>query len=73
MATAKRARIKTHDEVKQEFRDAGVSICDWARQNGYTASVVYTVLNDKRPSVRGESHRVAVALGLKRADAQVGA
>jgi gp16 family phage-associated protein len=73
MKRLKTHELKTHEQVRQEFRDAGISIRDWAKRNGYSASVVYTVLNDRRPGVRGESHRVAVALGLKPSGAQVGA
>lgn len=65
--------LKSHEEVKQQFRDAGVSVLDWSRANGFNPRVVYTVLNDRRPAVRGESHRIAVALGLKRSGVQVGA
>lgn len=70
---ARRKTVKTHEQVKQEFRDAGVSVLDWSRANGFNPRLVYTLLNDRRPAVRGESHRIAVALGLKRAGAQVGA
>jgi gp16 family phage-associated protein len=66
MGKAKAARkTKTHQEVKQEFRDAGITIRDWAKKHGFSASLVYTVLADERPATRGKSHAVAVALGLK--------
>lgn len=65
-------RLKTHEQVKQEFRDSGTTIRDWARTHGFSERVVYTVLCDRRPGNRGESHRVAVALGLKPRNIQVG-
>jgi len=61
----KRRAIKTREQVKEEFRASGVTFKDWARRNGFSEAVVYSVMNDGRPSVRGEAHRVAVALGLK--------
>ncbi len=73
MAGKRRARTKTHRQVRQEFIDAGVSIKAWAERRGMSHWLVYRVLNDERPATRGESHRIAVALGLKRGKAEVGA
>jgi len=61
----KRSAVKTRDQVKQEFRDSGVTFRAWAEKNGFSVKVVYSVMNDGRPSIRGEAHQVAVALGLK--------
>lgn len=58
-------RLKTPEQAKQELRDHGISISEWARQNGFSASTVYYVINGKRPALYGESHKVAVALGIK--------
>ena len=73
MAAVRRARTKTHRQVRQEFIDAGVSIKDWATRQGVSHWLVYRVLNDERPATRGESHKIAVALGLKRAAVRVSA
>ena len=70
---SRRRQLKTHEQVRAEFRESGVSIRQWAIKNGFQPSAVYTVLIDRRPAVRGTAHHIAVALGLKRADAQVGA
>lgn len=67
------SQLKSHEQVREEFRSSGITIRAWARKHGFSEKVVYTVLCDRRPGVRGESHRVAVALGLKRAGALVGA
>lgn len=56
---------KTTEEVVEEFRARGISIADWSRQNNFCPSLVYQVLRAKHIPVRGESHRIAVALGLK--------
>lgn len=43
----------------------GISLSEWARAHGFSAPLVYQVLSGKRKGVRGESHRIAVALQLK--------
>lgn len=63
---SRRNSVRTPEEVVASFRESGVTIKDWAERNGFKPSAVYTVLNDSRPAVRGDSHRIAVALGLKR-------
>ena len=57
--------IKSASEVRQEFDDFGVSISEWSRINGFSAPLVYEVLRG-RPAVRGQSHEIAVALGMKK-------
>jgi len=59
---------KTRAQVREAFRRNGISISEWAREHGFTRSLVYEVLSDAslRPCKRGKSHRVAVLLGLKR-------
>lgn len=54
------------DEVRTAFDQAGISISEWARANGFSGSLVYQVLEGKRLCKRGQSHRIAVALGLKK-------
>lgn len=60
------ARPKTREQVRAEFEHRGVSLAGWARQHKVSASLVYEILrNPKRRCMRGQSHRVAVLLGLK--------
>lgn len=56
---------RTVTEVKQLFEQRGLSVSGWARHNGFSESLVYQVLSGKREPVRGQSHRIAIALGLK--------
>ncbi|MCY3197938.1 DNA-binding protein, partial [Acinetobacter baumannii] len=42
----------------------GLSIADWARQNGFTPELVHQVLNSNKIPFRGKSHQIAVKLGL---------
>ncbi|MBP7645265.1 MAG: DNA-binding protein [Comamonas sp.] len=62
--------LKTRAEVRQEFASRGWSITGWAKQNGYSPVLVSDIINDddkqpKRKCLRGESHNIAVSLGLK--------
>ena len=62
--------LKTRAEVRQEFARRGWSISGWAKQNGYSPVLVSDILNDnevrpKRKCLRGESHNIAVSLGIK--------
>ncbi len=57
--------MRTSQEVRSELQKRGLSIADWARQNGFTPELVHQVLNSYRVPVRGKSHEIAVKLGLK--------
>ncbi|MEG0051664.1 MAG: DNA-binding protein [Comamonas sp.] len=62
--------LKTRAEVREEFASRGWSISGWAKQHGYSPVLVSDILNDnettpKRKCLRGESHNIAVALGIK--------
>jgi gp16 family phage-associated protein len=57
---------KTRDEVRKEFADAGVTLREWARVHHVSYDVAKGVLQGRLAGTRGEAHRVAVALGLKR-------
>jgi len=57
--------IKTQEQVKKEFSEAGLSIRQWSIDNGFAPSLVYRVLSVKKIPLRGESHNIAVLLGIK--------
>ncbi|EOH4856140.1 DNA-binding protein [Acinetobacter baumannii] len=57
--------MRTTQEVRSELQKRGLSIADWARQNGFTPELVHQVLNSNKIPVRGKSHQIAVKLGLK--------
>lgn len=59
------AQIRTSEEVKDWFYRHGVSVADWARAHGYSATIVAAVLAGRSKGSRGQGHRVSVALGLK--------
>lgn len=58
--------LRTPEEVKKLFEYHGVSISAWARENGFSTQLVYRVLNGKSAMRLGQSHRIAVKLGLKK-------
>lgn len=59
------AKRKTPDQVRAEFRRRGESFAQWARKHGVSRQLVTAVLSGQRKCYRGESHRVAVLLGIK--------
>jgi gp16 family phage-associated protein len=59
------ANARTHAEAQQWFVDKGIAVSDWAISQGFTPALVYAVLHGRRKCLRGQSHRIAVALGLQ--------
>jgi gp16 family phage-associated protein len=59
-----------HEQACQEARhrlaDLGITAKDWAEKNGFNLSTVYAVLNGQQKCLRGEAHRAAVLLGIKK-------
>lgn len=49
----------------RQFRERGVNVKAWAVDHGFNPGLVYSVLRGERKCLRGQSHEVAVALGLK--------
>lgn len=52
-------------QAREAFSASGISVASWARQNRFSAPLVYAVLQGRNQATRGESHRIAVALGIK--------
>lgn len=62
--------LKTRQQVRDEFSRRGMSISGWAKNRGYSPNLAYDIINDddsnpRRKCLRGESHNIAVELGLK--------
>ena len=57
--------MKTTEQVRAEFEEYGVSVSEWARQRGFSQQLVYQIIAGRRLATRGQSHQIAVALGLK--------
>ncbi|GHT92586.1 DNA-binding protein [Betaproteobacteria bacterium] len=58
----------TPQEVKTAFREKGVNVMQWSKEHGFTPLAVYRVLNGRAPGMRGETYRIAVALGIRNPD-----
>lgn len=56
---------KSTSEVWEDLRQQGQSAREWALQHGFEPTLVYSVLSGSRKCLRGKSHEVAKALGLK--------
>ena len=52
-------------QVRDEFLARGGSVAEWSRQRGFSCALVYQVLRGEKKCVRGQSHDIALALGLK--------
>ena len=57
--------IKSIQEVKDDFSAAGISIAEWARDNQFSPDLVYRIFKNNKIPKRGESHKIAVKLGIK--------
>jgi len=53
------------EQVREWFRDNGITITRWANEHGFSPGLVYQVVQGKRKCLRGQSHAIALALGLK--------
>ena len=57
--------IRTPQQVKDTLYAKGLTVKDWALQNGYSPVQVYRVMRGENKALYGEGHRIAVAIGLK--------
>lgn len=57
--------MHTPETVKSTFHEHGISIREWAARNGFSQDLVYAVLNRRNQATRGQSYKIAVALGLR--------
>lgn len=55
----------TPKQVLDVMRRNGVTPHAWAKANGFSPFLVYRLLEDPKRGTRGQSHRIAVLLGLK--------
>jgi len=60
--------VRTPQEVRQEFERKGLSIAKWASANGFNPNLVSDLLAGRKKGIRGQAHKIAVALRLKRGE-----
>lgn len=58
-------KVLTPNQVKERFRARGITVTQWAEEQGYRRNAVYRVLNGFDKANYGRAHEIAVALGLK--------
>jgi len=58
--------MKSLEEARALFDRTGIPISDWAAANGFARDSVYAILDGRLKGKRGQSHKIAVALGLKK-------
>ncbi|WP_229694903.1 DNA-binding protein [Xanthomonas oryzae] len=56
---------RSPDQARQWLGANGITVSAFARQNGVERSVVHDLLRGRSQGKYGESHKAAVALGLK--------
>ena len=57
--------VCTIEDVRAEFKKRGISVSEWARAHGVSAHLTYQILAGRKAAIRGQSHEIAVLLGLK--------
>lgn len=63
------AKLQDPSVARALFEASGLSVAEWARRKGFSTGLVYQVLEGRRKCLRGQSHQIAVALGLKQGEA----
>ena len=63
---AQTAAERTPEEARAWLDYQGITIAQWARENGMHDSLVREVLAGRKKCLRGMSHNIAVLLGMKR-------
>ena len=65
MAATSPPALLTPEEARAKLEARGESVAEFARRKNLKAIAVYQVLYGVKKGRRGESHRAAVALGIK--------
>lgn len=59
-------KLRTPQEARAWLDYQGITISQWARENGVHHALVREVLAGRKKCMRGVSHNIAVLLGMKR-------
>lgn len=62
--------LKTRQQFRDECAAKGVSLASVAKRHGFNQSLFYEIVHDddknpRRKCLRGESHNIAVTIGIK--------
>ncbi len=58
-------KLRTPAEAKAWLDYQGISAAQWARENRFGQSLVREILAGRKRCLRGQSHNIAVLLGMK--------
>jgi len=56
---------RTAEDVRAWLAHHGISVAQWARDHGFSVRLVHQVLTGQKKGLRGQSHDIAVLLGMK--------
>ncbi|MDD2764977.1 MAG: DNA-binding protein [Opitutaceae bacterium] len=62
---SKAKKVRSLKEAREAFHRSGKSVKAWAQENGFSVALCYEVLAGGRKCLRGQSHQIAVKLGIK--------
>jgi gp16 family phage-associated protein len=57
---------KTIEEARDWFDENGIAVSTWAKDQGFKRHTVVNLLRGRTTGRRGESHKAALALGIKK-------
>ena len=60
--------LRTTEQARAELQRKGVSVTQWAVSNGFSPNLVFEMLSNRRKPTRGQTHNIAVALGIKESE-----
>ncbi|MCB1622291.1 MAG: hypothetical protein KDI44_16310 [Thiothrix sp.] len=57
--------VNTREDVKAYFQAHGITVHGWAKRNQFSRNVVKELIYGRGKGHHGQSHHVAIALGMK--------
>ena len=60
--------LRTREQARADIERRGISLAEWAREHGVNPKRVYDDISGRNIGKFGESHRIAVLLGLREGD-----
>lgn len=57
--------LRTPEEARAALKAKGISITQWAIANKFSPNLVFEVLGGRKKCVRGQTHEIAIKLGIK--------
>lgn len=58
-------QLRSPAKARAELKRQGVSITQWATTNNFSPKLVFEVLGGRKKCTRGQSHKIAIKLGIK--------